>query len=75
MSRERKVHWRQPVGANMHFTHCSPRGYTWNRLYTTDLGAVTCLVCLYHLGLYMPLVKLREHQIENRRIWEHANTW
>lgn len=27
-----------------------------------DVGLVTCRVCLYHLGLYVPLVKLREHQ-------------
>lgn len=25
-------------------------------------GNVTCRVCLYHLGLYVPLSKLREHQ-------------
>lgn len=27
-----------------------------------DTQYVTCHVCLYHLGLYVPLVKLREHQ-------------
>lgn len=29
---------------------------------SNDAGAVNCRVCLYHLGLYVPLVKLREHQ-------------
>lgn len=23
---------------------------------------VTCLICLYHMGLYVPLVRLRDHQ-------------
>jgi hypothetical protein len=30
--------------------------------YSTDNSAVTCRVCLYHLGFYVPLSKLREHQ-------------
>lgn len=28
--------------------------------------SVTCLVCLYHLGRYVPLSKLREHQHRER---------
>lgn len=59
MSRERKVHEvilpRRTCGAFL-------RGFIWNIQTTHDPGAVTCLVCLYHLGLYVPLVKLREHQ-------------
>lgn len=27
-----------------------------------DMGEVNCRLCLYRLGRYMPLVKLREHQ-------------
>lgn len=31
-----------------------------------DPQYVTCRVCLYHMGLYTPLAKLREHQYEQR---------
>jgi hypothetical protein len=45
--------------------HCRDR---WHSLCgtagtTTEYTAnVTCRICLYRLGLYVPLVKLREHQ-------------
>lgn len=29
---------------------------------------VTCLVCLYQMGYYVPLSKLREHQAMQRRV-------
>lgn len=44
----------------------------WGRcrgLQTTNPDSVTCRVCLYHLGLYMPLVKLKAHQHRERWQW------
>jgi hypothetical protein len=38
------------------------RTFSWNLHATEHPDRVTCRVCLYHLGLYMPLVKLKEHQ-------------
>ena len=43
-------------------------------LTTPDRYAVTCHRCMYKLGLYMPLGKLREHQTLNRiktEAWHH----
>ena len=33
---------------------------------TPATGDVTCLRCLFYLGLYVPLVKLKEHQAQRR---------
>lgn len=42
------------------------RTFSWNLHATQITDRVTCLVCLYHLGLYVPLSKLTEHQNANR---------
>jgi len=56
----RKVHF-MPEGAPI--PQCAAlRSFTWNIRTTVDPNDVTCLVCLYWLGRYVPLVKLKEHQ-------------
>lgn len=56
MIRPRKIHGRA----------CGPMGTTWaavcGRPNAVIGDNVNCHVCLYHLGRYVPLVKLREHQ-------------
>jgi hypothetical protein len=37
-------------------------------LTTRDDYAVDCRICMYRLGLYVPLVKLWEHQVDNMRL-------
>jgi hypothetical protein len=45
----------------------NPYGGTANPLMTSrDDYRVDCRICMYHLGLYMPLVKLEEHQNHNK---------
>lgn len=56
MIRERRIHFGPPAICGQ-----AVRG---TRTVTCAEG-VTCRVCLYHLGLYVPLVKLREHQNAN----------
>jgi hypothetical protein len=34
-----------------------------------DDTRVDCRICLYHMGHYMPLVKLDEHQRRNRELY------
>jgi len=41
------------------------RTYSWNKVMGPD-DAVTCRMCLYHMGRYVPLVKRREHQSYQR---------
>lgn len=38
---------------------------------TNDPFAVDCHICMYRLGLYMPLSKLDEHQRANRKHCGH----
>jgi hypothetical protein len=51
-----------------HRTYCNtPLQYNASPDRTTPYqGEVTCLICMYHLGLYVPLVKLKEHQFMQR---------
>lgn len=67
MIRELKIHFGPPAICGQ-----AVRG-TRN---VTCQEAVTCRVCLYHLGLYVPLVKLREHQINQwvREVDQRSNT-
>jgi hypothetical protein len=74
--RPRKVHWRQifDTGPSSPETLCG-RTLTHNGRYLVDFVErnneyVTCCACLYHLGLYMPLVKLVEHQQAQRMLGE-----
>ncbi len=69
-----KVHFR-PFCLPSPACGASVRAFSWNRLTTAYEPDVTCLVCMWHLGRYVPLVKLREHQRESRAIWERVNTW
>lgn len=49
----------------VHGRACAPAGFGWQSLCGTGGTTgdhVTCLRCLYQMGLYVPLVKLREHQ-------------
>ena len=57
MSRPYKVHY-----VASHRTLCAtPLQYNAHPDRTTPYRSeVTCLICLYHLGLYTPLVKLAE---------------
>lgn len=57
MSR-RKMHLRTVFDTVSH-------GARRQRLVTNDMTKVDCLICLYHLGLYIPLSKLFEHQTAN----------
>jgi hypothetical protein len=66
---EYAIHARVPMVGPL----CGART-VWRYVGTAD-DTPTCRRCLYRLGLYVPLVKLREHQAESRRIWKHTNTW
>lgn len=71
-TRVRRVHWASPTmqcGASL-------SAYSWNLQRTAYEPDVTCLVCLYHLGRYMPLSKLRDHQSRERQyaINRHTNS-
>ena len=63
MSRPYKVHY-----VASHRTLCAtPLQYNAHPDRTTPYHSeVTCLICLYHLGLYTPLVKLAEVQARAR---------
>jgi hypothetical protein len=53
----------------VHARACGPQGTGWRSLCGTDGTTgedVTCHICLFRLGLYVPLVKLREHQAWNK---------
>ena len=51
-------------GAQRHMVSAC-QGSSFDRLVTYE-PAVTCLRCLYWLGRYVPLGKLREHQAAQR---------
>jgi hypothetical protein len=52
-----------PMGSRIWRTLCAtPRP----RLFADEGDTPTCRICLYQLGLYMPLVKLYEHQASNK---------
>jgi hypothetical protein len=55
----RKMHLRVACAAVSH-------GARRQRLVTNDIEKVDCIICLYHLGLYVPLVKLHGHQNDNK---------
>jgi hypothetical protein len=40
--------------------------------FTNDDTEVTCLRCLYHMGLYVPLERLKEHQFMLQFRTKHA---
>lgn len=40
---------------------------------TADPSEVDCRICMYRIGWYVPLVKLREHQYEMRAHAYRAN--
>lgn len=44
------------------------RTYSWRRVVAEHPEDVTCHICLYHMGLYVPVTKLREHQLYQQRI-------
>lgn len=66
MSRARRTHFLKHPACGV-----AVRTFSCNIQTTAVREDVTCLVCLYHLGLYMPLVKLREHQSEQS--WGRAS--
>jgi hypothetical protein len=59
---ELKVHWASAAARDTGQCHVARRTYPWQRSVTVEPAEVTCLVCLYHMGRYMPLSKLQEHQ-------------
>lgn len=63
--RPRRVHHRRTV--------CPASMLADFNASTEDVERVDCLVCLYHLGLYMPLVKLAEHARINRVVSHQLN--
>lgn len=62
--RHPKIHFAGPRGAI-----CSQRRAIRE---TPHEPSVTCRVCLYWLGLYVPIAKLREHQAFTRMRHDHA---
>jgi hypothetical protein len=51
------------MGSGSWRTLCS--GDYWGKLAEIE-GEVTCLRCMYHLGLYVPLSRLAEHKMIQR---------
>lgn len=71
MSRAYRTHWapHQLPPRRPRFTICgrSSVGEFGGPCYAEyDPQYVDCRVCLYHMGRYMPLLKLHEHQNYNR---------
>lgn len=62
MSRTRRTHYESFCAPKSSACGAILRSFSWNLAMTREPTEVTCLVCMWHLGLYMPLVKLREHQ-------------
>lgn len=61
-TRPLRTHWKPRPHAR--FTQCGRRLRHYAEY---NVEYVTCLVCLYHLGRYVPLSKLREHQAQQVR--------
>lgn len=71
----------------VHAPACGPAGKGWSPvcgaspfylIALADSDAVTCRVCLYWMGLYVPLAKLREHQAAQRmraEAWAPGRPW
>lgn len=77
-SRPSKIHWRPHIGRRYirGITICGRTIY-YNGRQLVDFAEydetyVTCHLCLYRLGRYMPLSKLAEHQTAQRM---HAEAW
>lgn len=51
------------------------RTYSWRRVVAVEPVDVTCFICLYHMGLYVPLTKLVEHQRYTRMREDNARAW
>lgn len=59
----RAVHWVSPVTLGRQHPVCGMvRGFSCNTLLTSDREGVTCRACMYIIGRYMPLVRLKDHQ-------------
>lgn len=43
------------------------------RMSEPDPYAVDCRICMYHIGRYVPIVKLREHQLKTFTDWLYRN--
>jgi hypothetical protein len=65
--RHLRTHWRPNHSPQ---TFCGREVYVGTKLMVCYAEYwpeyVDCLVCLYHMGRYMPLVKLQEHQDHNK---------
>lgn len=65
---------RDATQLKVHARACGPAGAGWRavcdcyqpRVFETEGNPVTCRVCLYRMGLYVPLSKLHEHQCWQR---------
>jgi len=72
MSRTHRTHWRRQHTIPPMTMCCRPlfTGGSHGRgvCYAEHCPEyVDCLVCLYHMGRYMPLSKLYEHQVFNMK--------
>lgn len=67
MSRDKKWHWRVEPGQDASWKTTCGRDIEAEGLQYAEYvkEVVDCHVCLYHLGCYIPLSKLREHQLKN----------
>ena len=63
----KRTHWRvERYPSDSWKTACGADIYLDKLCYAEYLKElVDCRVCMYHLGLYIPLSKLREHQLKN----------
>jgi len=67
---ERSLRGRPAVHAASGLCWQLQRTFTWNRVIGPE-DTVTCRICLYHMGRYMPLSRLKEHQSYQRMRAEH----